>query len=32
VITIPRGIQIDVSDPTYLARIVDFTRDFEVPT
>ena len=30
VITIPRGIQIDVSDPTYLARIVDFTRDFEM--
>jgi hypothetical protein len=30
VIRIPRGIHIDVSDPGYLARIVDFTRDFEV--
>ena len=30
VVTVPRGIQIDVSDPAYLSRIVDFTRDFEV--
>lgn len=30
VVTIPRGIQVDVSDPSYLARIVDFTKDFEV--
>jgi len=29
-VTVPRGIQIDVSDPTSLARIVDFTKDFEV--
>jgi molybdopterin/thiamine biosynthesis adenylyltransferase len=30
VVRIPRGIQIDVSDPSYLARIVDFSKDFEV--
>ena len=30
VVTVPRGIQIDVSDPMSLARIVDFTKDFEV--
>jgi hypothetical protein len=30
VVTIPRGIQVDLSDPSYLARIVDFTKDFEV--
>ena len=29
VITIPRGIQIDASDPGHLSRIVDFTSDFE---
>ena len=28
VVTIPRGIQVDLSDPAYLVRIVDFTRDF----
>jgi molybdopterin/thiamine biosynthesis adenylyltransferase len=28
VVTIPRGIQVDLSDPTYLARIVEFTQDF----
>jgi hypothetical protein len=30
VVTVPRGIQIDVSDPNYLSRIVDFSRDFKV--
>lgn len=29
VVTIPRGIQIDASDPGHLSRIVDFTSDFE---
>jgi len=29
VVTVPRGIQIDASDPGALARIVDFTKDFE---
>ena len=29
VVTIPRGIQVDLSDPAYLVRIVDFARDFE---
>jgi molybdopterin/thiamine biosynthesis adenylyltransferase len=29
VVTIPRGIQVDLSDPSYLARIVDFSKDFE---
>jgi hypothetical protein len=28
VITVPRGVHIDASDPTYLGRIVDFTADF----
>ncbi len=28
VVTIPRGIQVDLSDPAYLVRIVDFSRDF----
>jgi hypothetical protein len=30
VVVAPRGIQVDVSDPAYLGRIVDFGRDFEV--
>lgn len=29
VVTVPRGIQIDVSDPAYLGAVVDFSRDFE---
>jgi molybdopterin/thiamine biosynthesis adenylyltransferase len=29
VVAIPRGIQIDASDPGHLSRIVDFTSDFE---
>ncbi len=28
VVSVPRGIQVDVSDPAYLARIVDFSPDF----
>jgi molybdopterin/thiamine biosynthesis adenylyltransferase len=31
VVTIPRGIQVDLSDPAYLVRIVDFTPDFGGP-
>lgn len=30
VVTVPRGIQVDVSDPSYLSRIVDFSREFQV--
>jgi len=30
VVTVPCGIQVDVSDPSYLARIVDFSREFQV--
>jgi molybdopterin/thiamine biosynthesis adenylyltransferase len=29
VVAVPRGIQVDVSDPAYLGRIVDFSRDVE---
>jgi len=29
VVMAPRGLQVDVSDPAYLGRIVDFTHDFE---
>ena len=29
VVIAPRGIQVDVTDPAYLGRIVDFTHDFE---
>ena len=29
VVSIPRGIQVDLSDPAYLVRIVDFSSDFE---
>jgi hypothetical protein len=29
VVLAPRGIQVDVSDPAYLGRIVDFSGDFE---
>jgi hypothetical protein len=29
IVLAPRGIQVDVSDPAYLGRIVDFTHDFE---
>ena len=29
VVMAPRGIQVDVSDPAYMGRIVDFTNDFE---
>lgn len=29
VVLIPRGIQVDLSDPAYLARIVDFSKGFE---
>ncbi len=31
VVSIPRGIQVDLSDPSFLVRIVDFTKDFEDP-
>lgn len=30
VVTVPCGIQVDVSDPSYLSRIVDFSREFQV--
>jgi hypothetical protein len=28
IVLVPCGIQVDVSDPSYLSRIVDFSRDF----
>lgn len=31
VVTVPRGIQVDLSDPSYLARILDFSQDFKGP-